>query len=304
MKNYYSILVLFTILMSFAFQNEDKSQLPTDVNQNGVIKKIVEENEIENAYPRFSSDGKRILFQSNRSGKWQLYITHDDINSMISITNDKFNNNFPDWSPDDSKVCFVSDRTGNEEIFMMDSYGKNIQQLTNNKARDIHPYWSPDGEMIYFNSTRGNGSLDIYSLNPETKEVQRITDSKDDETCARKSPTANEIVYLKNNASGLDDVFTMDLNTNTETNITNTSTTDGWPCWSHDGKKIIYSAISDGVYALFQYKIANKKIKQLTHPEKPYEDCRANISRDNSKIVFNRQVEGAKNTIGIYILQL
>ncbi|HMG14899.1 MAG TPA: hypothetical protein VK590_05610, partial [Saprospiraceae bacterium] len=228
------------------------------------ITQLVEEKDIEYAYPHFSSDGKRILFQSNKTGKWQLYEMTDNINSIFSITNDHYNNNFPDWSPDDSKICFVSDRTGNEEIFIMDSDGKNIKQLTDNPARDIHPYWSPDGMLIYFSSTRGNGSFDIYSLDPLTKETIRLTNSTDDETCARKSPGSNEIVYLRNNDKGLDDVFVMNLNTMLETNITNTKTQDGWPCWSPDGRSVIYSAIQDGTYCLFKYYMGSKKSNQLS----------------------------------------
>lgn len=301
MKNYHTFLI---ILMVIAIPQQTELYKLNESKEKYKIIQLVEEKDIEYAYPHFSSDAKRILFQSNKTGKWQLYEMTDDIRSIFSITNDKFNNNFPDWSPDDRKICFVSDRTGNEEIFIMDSDGKNLKQLTDNPARDIHPYWSPDGQLIYFSSTRGNGSFDIYSLDPLTKETIRLTNSTDDETCARKSPGKNEIVYLKNNNKGLDDIFILNMDKMLETNITNTKTQDGWPCWTPDGRNVIYSAIQDGSYCLLKYNINSQSNKQLTISKAPWQDGRANVSIDGKKIVFNRELEGEKNTIGIYVLEL
>src|SRR5262245_10214252 len=71
---------------------------------------------VKNAYPRVSKDGSRILFQSNREGKWQIFIMSADGSGLVQVTSGDANNNFPDWSPDNSAIAFVSDRTGNEDI--------------------------------------------------------------------------------------------------------------------------------------------------------------------------------------------
>jgi TolB protein len=267
--------------------------------------KILEKQDVEFAYPRWSRDGRRILFQSNESGRWQIYIMDKDGKNIRQLTNDPSNNNFLDWSPDNKRIAFVSDRSGNEEIFLMDASGAHQKQLTFTHARNIHPYWSPKGDKIFFNSTRDNASaFEIYEMDPEGGQVQRITNSADDETCARLSPSGNQLVFLKNNQHGLDDVFIMDLKNFSQQNITNTGTTDGWPCWSPGGNKILYSAREDGRYKLFVYDVATKANKKLTDPPSPSYDARASISRDGKKIVFNRQVDGPKNTIGIYVLNL
>lgn len=228
-----------------------------------------------------------------------------DGKNTIQLTHDPSNNNFPDWSPVTGKVCFVSDRTGNEEIFVMDADGANLKQLTSSPGRDIHPYWSPKGDRIWFNSTRDNvNAFEIYVMNPDGSDVRRITNSPDDETCARLSPTANAIVYLKNNASGLDDVFTLSLDDRRETNITQTPSTNGWPCWTNDGTGVIYAGVEDGRYKLFLKNLTDGSIRRLTNPPSPSFDARPNISPDGMKLVFNRQIEGVKNTIGIYTMKL
>jgi len=50
--------------------------------------------------------------------------------------------------------------------------------------------------------------------------------------------------------------------------------------------------------------LVTHKTRKLTDPPAPYYDARANISTDGKKIVFNRQVDGIKNTIAIYVLRL
>jgi TolB protein len=267
--------------------------------------RVLEERDVENAYPRWSADGKRILFQSNVSGRWQLYVMNEKGSDVTQLTRDSSNNNFPDWSPDNARIAFVSDRTGNEEVFVMDSDGKNVRRLTFDRGRDIHPYWTPDGSGILFNSTMEDSTaFDIYEMKPDGSAVRRVLKSPDDETCARLSPGLDKMVYLKNNASGLDDLFMMDLKDRTETNLTNTPTTDGWPCWMPGGKQVVFSAIEEGRYKLFVYDLAGKSLKKLTEPPAKYDDGRANVSSDGKKIVFNRQINGRKNTIGIYVLRL
>ena len=267
--------------------------------------RILEQRDVECAYPHWSADGKRILFQSNFAGRWQLFVMDEDGSDIVQVTSDSSNNNFPDWSPDNAKIAFVSDRSGNEEIFIVDTDGKNVRQLTFEKGRDIHPYWTPDGAGILFNSTRDDTTaFEVYRMNTEGGSVQRLTKSSDDETCARLSPAMDRMVYLKNNRFGLDDLFLMDLKDSSERNLTNTPTTDGWPCWMPGGKQVVFSAIEANSYKLFLYDIEKKSLIKLTNPPAQFDDGRANVSSDGKKIVFNRQINGAKNTIGIYTMRL
>ena len=39
---------------------------------------ILWEEGVKNAYPRWSKDASRILYQSNKSGKWQLFVMDRD----------------------------------------------------------------------------------------------------------------------------------------------------------------------------------------------------------------------------------
>ncbi len=269
------------------------------------VSKILEKEHVEYAYPHWSHDGDRILFESNETGTWQIYTMDADGGHIVQVTTGKSNSTFPDWSPDNSEICFVSDRDGNDEVYVMKSDSSDPRRLTDDPAREIHPFWTPDGKKILFNSSRGgHGDLDIYIMNPDGSSPTLLSHSRDEETCARLSPAGDRIVYLRNNDSGLDDVFLMKMSNGSVENLTHTPTADGWPCWTPSGKGIVFSGMKDGGYKLFHMNIETRELTQLTHPLLPAFDGRANISSDGTKIAFNRQVDGPKNTIGIYVLRL
>jgi TolB protein len=266
------------------------------------LRVVIYEVGVENAYPRWSRDGQRILFQSNRTGKWQLYTVKRDGSDLKRITNDEHNNYMADWSPDNRQIAFVSDRDGNEDIFVMGSDGSGITNLSRHPARDIHPYWLRDGKRLYFNSTRGNGgALTIYEMSARGENLRRISTSNDDETCARQSPDAGKVVYLRAFAGSNDEIFVLDLNSGKATNVTRSNEAEGWPTWSADGKRVICSSTRAGQFRLFAVNSDGSGLTQLTQPPDTWYDACAQVSPDGREIVFNRQKSGS---IGILIDRL
>lgn len=254
---------------------------------------LLHEPGVENAYPRLSADGRRILYQSDRTGTWQLFIMDLATGAQHRITHDAHNNNFVDWSADNEWVAFVSDRDGNEEIYRMRTNGADIERLTNDPTRDIHPYFSPDGRYLLFNSTRGNGSLDVYRLDLVTREVLRLTDTPMEETCARYAPDMKHIVLLRNDATS-DDVVILDLTTGLVDNLTRTPTvTDGWPMYSADGRWIYYSTMASGRHSIHRVHPDGTGDEPLTRAAPGEEDGRAFIGRDGRTLIYNKRHHGA-----------
>lgn len=265
-----------------------------------VPQQILWEDGVENAYPRWSNDGSRILFQSNRTGTWQVYIMNRDGSGLTRVTDDRFNNNFVDWSPDNQLVAFVSDRDGNEEIYLCKPDGSGLRRLTNNPERDIHPYFAPDGKSLLFNSTRDNPmTFEVYSINLDGTNEKRLTRTDEVETCARYSTDMSQVVLLR--ADFNDEVYVVDPTFASWTNITNSPSAEGWPSWSPDGKQVIYSNDESGTFSLYLINADGSNRRRLTYPKSFERDARANISPDGKTVVFNRQV---RSTIGIYLLPL
>lgn len=248
---------------------------------------------VENAYPRLSADGKRILFQSNRSGHWQLYVLDIASGKQECLTNDTFNSNFPDWNADNTRIAFVSDRDGNEEIYLMDAAGKSLKRITNDGGRDIHPYFSPDGRYLLFNSTRANQSFDIFRFRLASGALEQLTNTPaEDETCARYNAGMSEIVFLRNNASG-DDIYVLHMATGVTDNLTQTpAIRDGWPCFSPDGRWIYYASMPEGSFGLYRMKRDGSKKQQLSFPKAGEEDARVFVAADKRSLVYNKRAGG------------
>jgi dipeptidyl aminopeptidase/acylaminoacyl peptidase len=128
---------------------------------------------IENAFPAWSPDGSRIVFQSNRSGEWHLYLMTPDGEDLRDLTPGLKDCRNPSFSPDGKMVVFYSASSGNDEIYVMGADGSGPRNLTHNPARDIHPHWTPDGKRIVFNSTRDDPAARVRRLRHERGRERR-----------------------------------------------------------------------------------------------------------------------------------
>jgi len=67
--------------------------------------------------PKYSPDGKRIAFVSDRSGHWDIWVSDDDGSNPIQLTNMGGPlTGFLCWSPDARFITFYSQGAGNSDI--------------------------------------------------------------------------------------------------------------------------------------------------------------------------------------------
>jgi len=296
------LLINSVSLPSVTLHSNSESKLLQEFPKDPLSKEVVRMANVENAYPRWL--GNKILFQSNRDGRWQIYIMNADGSDQKNISNDRFNNNFVSCSAKGDLIAFVSDRDGDEEIYTMKPDGSAVKRLTNEAGRDIHPYITPDGKKILFNSARGNSAnFEIYSINIDGTNLTRLTKSVDEKTCARLSPDGSRIVYLEGSvAARNDEIVVMDSHGQYARNVTNSAAAEGWPLWSPDGQRIYYCSDDSGTFCIYEMKYDGSEKKRITTVQFPFMDARPEISNDGKMLVFNRQVTNSNgsNTIAIY----
>src|SRR3990172_11865299 len=69
--------------------------------------------------PRFSPDGSRFAFASDRDGDLDIYLMDPDGSNLVNLTQNEALDDAPSWSPDGGLLVFSSDRDGNREIYRM-----------------------------------------------------------------------------------------------------------------------------------------------------------------------------------------
>jgi Tol biopolymer transport system component len=133
-------------------------------------------SDVWDSTPTFTADGNAVIFESNRSGSFELYRQPLDGGEAVRLTEREGNEAEAKESPDGSQIAFVSDQDGDFDLYLMDAAGGNIRALTNAEGNDRCPQWSPDGRRIAFSSER-DGNPEIYVMNADGSDQRRLTDT-------------------------------------------------------------------------------------------------------------------------------
>lgn len=113
--------------------------------------------------PQFSPDGSRVVFESTRTGTYEVWMCRSDGSELVQLTHLNSMTGTPRWSPDGREIAFDSRSPGNADIFVMDSHGNLPHQLTRGPSSDVVPSWSRDGGWIYFASDR-TGAWQVWKI--------------------------------------------------------------------------------------------------------------------------------------------
>jgi TolB protein len=94
-------------------------------------------------HPRWSPDGRQIVFTNDRNGDEELYVMNADGSGMRPVTDNGLNDWDPAWSPDGRKLAFAR-TVGNRqpEIFIANADGSGERRLTHWRRYDSEPDWA------------------------------------------------------------------------------------------------------------------------------------------------------------------
>jgi TolB protein len=261
---------------------------------------------VQDAYPMLAPDGSRILFESNRTGNWEIYTMKPDGTDLVRLTTNLAPDVTPIWSPDGKRIVFASERdAGDSEIYVMNADGSGQRRLTRQPGDDSHPHWSPDGARIVFNSARSTPDLsvdwskqhiEIFTMAADGSDVRQLTHFRTVTTYPQFSPDGKKIAFRRTlDEAGFlwdltlgvrnSEVFVMNADGSNPVNVSKSAAYDGWPAWSQDGSKILFSSNRAGpanIGQLYSADVDGGNLTKLT--DGPGSFVQPSWSRDGKRI--------------------
>lgn len=100
---------------------------------------------------QYSSDGKRIVFVSDRSGTPEIWTANSDGSDARQLTAANGSPiGSPHWSPAEDRIVYDIVKDGYSAIYVMNADGGKRQVVVSGQENYMMPTWSRDGRAIYY----------------------------------------------------------------------------------------------------------------------------------------------------------
>jgi dipeptidyl aminopeptidase/acylaminoacyl peptidase len=132
--------------------------------------------------PEYSPDGERIVYQSNESGAFHVWVMDADGGNQKQLTDESGFEDFqPSWSPDGERIVFS--HCGEPfgfvtycDIQAMKANGSSVETLLSaGRWTNVRPTYSPTGSRIAFSSDKGGLQSAVWVMNEDGSSPTRLT---------------------------------------------------------------------------------------------------------------------------------
>jgi TolB protein len=218
--------------------------------------------------PRFSPDGRQVLYTSYETGFPRIYVL--DIASVQRrvLENQEGTMSFaPRFAPDGQRIVYSLSQGGNTDIFAMNLNGGAVARLTSAPSIETAPSFSPDGSQIVFESDR-SGSQQLYVMPATGGEARRISFGPGRYGTPVWSPRGDLVAFTKQNA-GRFHIGVMRLDGSEERLLT-ASFLDEGPTWAPNGRVIMFTRETQGEQGrstLYSVDITGRNLRPVRTPE-------------------------------------
>ncbi len=244
------------IYMSLVIVDADTGEELDVLAESGTTSDFEEMHSKDNVLS-WSGDGRYLVFISKAGRYDKINIYDNKEEEFIDSINPELDAlASPDISPDNKKIVFSGVKNGKNDLYVIDINGNNLKRLTKDKYFDTYPTWNLTAEYIIFTSNRDKGYLsrdnDIFLLNLKKNEITKIVSSKGINNAPRLDKKNNKLVFVSDR-DGFSDLYIKKVNgfsninsiiKNKEYKITDVITAVSDPCFSPDGKKIVFSSFN------------------------------------------------------------
>lgn len=201
---------------------------------------------------KWSPDGSRIAFQSQRDGNYEIYLLSMDGGDARNLTLHPEFDGLPVWSPDGAQLAFFSRRhidatapgqfPGHIYLMGVDDASEPTRLTEQPLETTFGPSdWSPDGETLLL-SRLVSGQADIYLLRVADGTETRLTSLPESEAGAVFSPDGRRIAFYAESGDR-SDIVVMSREGHDRRTLTTSPGQHYYPAWSPDGKWITFTTL-------------------------------------------------------------
>ena len=137
------------------------------------VERRITDNADWDSTPSFSPDGETIIFESDRTGTYELWTVSLDGSNATQLTESPVGtvNSEARFSQDGAWIIFTTRAPGgNGDLFLLEAGGGQPIRFTEGSGSDGHGEFSPDGESIVFHRDG-----DIYLVDADGKNLRQLT---------------------------------------------------------------------------------------------------------------------------------
>jgi Tol biopolymer transport system component len=206
--------------------------------------------------PQYSPDGKRIVFQSDRSGSSEIWMCDSDGANPVQVTSLNKIAGTPRWSPDGQQIAFDLYPDARGDIYVIRADGGPPRPIVTGDSEDHLPSWSIDGRWIYFASNR-TGERQVWKVPAEGGKAVQVT--KQGGEIAFESPDGRHVYYIKDSAPG---IWRVSVDGGEEIQVFESFRSELFNDWAvvSDGIYFINPDAKDGVAVEF-FNFATREVK-------------------------------------------
>lgn len=181
--------------------------------------------------PRFSPDGRRIAFVSDRSSAPGEYETWKSDIWVVSaaggeperLTSNPFVDDGPEWSPDGRRIAWLGHPTEAEYarvcISPSDVLNVGIEVCREVPFFSFSLHWAEGGDALYLD-TADRGDFRVMRLDVKDGSIRSMTPRGRAARQVDVADAAGRLVYRASSPSRPDDIYVVDRSTGTETRLT------------------------------------------------------------------------------------
>jgi TolB protein len=240
--------------------------------------------------------GDRVLFTSQRTGTFRLWVMNVDGSNQHQVTRGPGTQMQGSWSPDGERIVYLHMEDDVRSIAVIDSDGSNRRILTRAPRTWPIPVWSPDGARILYHAPGPSGTDDLWTVPVDGGEPERLLGSPKDDRQGFWSPDGRRVV-LSSQRDGDDfEIYVVDLGTGVWTQLTDNQAEDYTPSWSPDGRRVVFQSPRAGRWTIFTVNVDGTEETALTEYPMQWDPV---WSHDGSEIFYNSARDGRR---GIYVM--